>query len=145
MPDQRIKGQEVFVAVIIDGQLETRIDAVQSATITPKFEKLEEDYIGETTTRYDEIYKGVDVSLELHLTNQQAMILATAIRQRAKRRAGGATRIDVSGSFLFPGGDFPTLAIPDVFFEDIPFEVGGRSEYVNVTLTGSASDYELLT
>lgn len=145
MPDQRIKGQEVVMSIIVDGQLETRIDSIQSAEITLRFDKLEEDYLGETTTRYDEIYKGIDISIDMHLTNQQAFVVGDAIRQRATRRAGGATRIDVSGTFAFPNGDFPTIAAVDVFFEDFPVSIGARDEYVSVTLSGSASDLEFIT
>ena len=34
MAEQRIKGQEVVVAVILDGQLQTQIDSIQSAEFT---------------------------------------------------------------------------------------------------------------
>jgi len=144
MPQQRIKGQEVSISIIQDGSLLTRIETIQSATIEFVLDQLEEGYLGEVSNRYDAIFNGVKVEVEGHLTNQQAIELAEAIVARAQRRAGGAVRLDVAGSFAFPNGDFPTIAIADVYFESVPFEIGGRDEYVSFSLTGMASDYRIL-
>ena len=144
MPTQRIKGQEVYVSVLVDGSLQTRIDSIQSSDFEFELDLNEEGYLGETSDRFDSIYKGVSFTLEGHATNQQFLELTKAIISRAQRREGAPTRVDVAGSFAFPGGDFPTLAITDVQFESIPISIGGRNEYVQFTLTGKGSDFQIL-
>ena len=142
---QRIKGQEVIISIIVDGELQTRIDSIQDASIEFDLEILNEGYLGETADRYDEIFNGVSFECSYHLSNQQALILAQAIANKAQRRAGGAVRIDVAGTFAFPNGDFPSLLLPDLSFGAIPFDVGGRGEYVKGSLTGKGSGFKIVT
>ncbi len=58
---QRIKGQEIEVRLIVDGVLQSTLTDIRSFEVTPKLEKLEEQYLGETTMRYDEIFNGLVV------------------------------------------------------------------------------------
>jgi hypothetical protein len=144
MAGPRIKGQEVFISILSDGQLQARIDSIQSCDIEFELDLLEENYLGETATRYDSIFNGVAVTIEGHATNTQSLDLTEAIIARAQRRTGGAVRIDVAGSFKFPNGDFPTIAIVDVFFESVPISTGAREEFVSFTLTGKASEFKII-
>jgi len=144
MPVQRIKGQEVFLSIIADGSLQTRIDTIQSADFEFELDLLEENYLGETSTRYDSIYNGVMVTVEGHATNAQFLELTQAIIQRASRRAGAASRIDIAGSFAFPNGEFPTITVEDLFFESVPVNTGARDEYVTFTFTAKGADFQIL-
>ncbi len=144
MPQQRIKGQETVVTVMLDGQLQARIDSISDAEVTFELEILEEGYLGETANRYDSIFNGMTIRAVGHLTNTQLITLAEAIVARAQRRAGGAVRIDMALSLVFPGGDLVTIAIPDVQFQSIPVSDGGREEYVQWTLEAKASEFELI-
>lgn len=144
MPQQRIKGQETVVTVMLDGQLQARIDSISDAEVTFELEILEEGYLGETANRFDSIFNGMTIRAVGHLTNIQLIELANAIVQRAQRRAGGAVRIDMALSLVFPGGDLITIAIPDVQFQSIPVADGGREEYVQWTLEAKASEFELI-
>lgn len=144
MPAQRIKGQEVSIAITVDGALQTQIDTIQSAEIEFELDLLEEGYLGETSDRVDSVFKLMRVQVTGHANSQAYMELADAIAARAQRRAGGAVRIDVVGSFAFPNGDFPSIVIPDVFFEGIPFNIGARDEYIEFTLSGKGSDYAII-
>lgn len=144
MPQQRIKGQETVVTVMLDGQLQARVDSITDAEVTFELEILEEGYLGETANRYDSIFNGMTIRAVGHLTNTQLITLAEAIVSRAQRRAGGAVRIDMALSLVFPGGDLITIAIPDVQFQSIPVSDGGREEYVQWTLEAKASEFELI-
>jgi hypothetical protein len=144
MPAQRIKGQEVSIAITLDGALQTQIDTIQSADIEMELDLLQEGYIGETSDRVDSVYKTISISVTGHANSQAYIELADAIARRAQRRSGGALRIDLVGTFAFPNGDFPSLVIPDVFFESIPFNIGGRDEYVEFTLSGRGSNYTII-
>jgi hypothetical protein len=145
MSQPAIKGQEVSISITVGGALQTQIDSVQSAEIEWELDLLEEGYLGEFSDRVDNVFKLMRVSLTVHLTSEDYLALADAIVARAQRRAGGAPQIDVIGTFRFPNGDIPTLLIPDVSFESIPLNIGGRDEYVEQTLSGKASSYQLLT
>lgn len=144
MPTQRIKGQEVFLSILVDGVLQVRIDTIQSADFEFEMDLLEEDYLGETSTRYDSIFKGVAITVEGHATNQQFLDLTRAVVQRAQRRAGAPVRIDIAGSFAFDNGDFPTIAVQDIYFESVPIQTGARDEYVSFTFTAKGSDFQVL-
>lgn len=144
MPQQRIKGQEVSIAITVDGALQTQIDTIQSAEIEFELDLLEEGYLGETSDRVDSVFKLIRIQITGHTNSQAYIELADAIAARAQRRAGGLVRVDLVGSFAFPNGDFPSIVIPDVFFEGIPFNIGARDEFVEFTLSGKASDYALI-
>lgn len=143
MPQQRIKGQETIITIIKDGDLQARIDSISDSEISFDLEILEEGYLGETGNRFDAIFNGMTIRLTGHLTNKQMIDLTEAIVNRAKRRAGGAGRIDIATTLVFPGGDLVNIGIPDVQFGAFPFNTGGRSEYVQFTIEGKASDFEI--
>ena len=141
---QRIKGQEVTLSVSIDGQPQLTIDTIQSAEIEWEVELLEEGYLGETSNRVDSVFNLIRVMIEGHINNQSYLELADAIAARARNRTGSPIRFDIVGSFAFPNGQFPSVVIPDVYFDAIPFNIGARNEFVSFSLTGKASDYTII-
>lgn len=144
MPLQRIKGQETIMTVQRDGEPQLRIDSIQDAEVTFEMEVLEEGYLGETANRYDAIYNGMSIRLAGHLTNRQLIDLTEAIVLKAQRRTGGAVRIDVAMTLVFPGGDLVTILIVDVHFQSVPVTDGAREDYVGFTLEGKASEFQLI-
>jgi len=141
---QRLKGQEVTLSIILDGAVQTTIDTIQSSEIEWEIELLEEGYLGETSNRVDSVFNLIRVMVEGHTNSQSYLELADAIASRARNRTGGALRIDIVGTFAFPNGQLPSVVIHDVFFENIPFNIGARNEFVSFSLTGKASDYKLI-
>lgn len=141
---QRVKGQDTSLIIMVDGNLQTRIDTISSAEFEFEMTLLEEEYLGETAMRYDSIYNGIRVEMEYHMTAQQAMELADSIARRARRQAGAPVRIDLLGTFFFPNGDTPSLQLTDLYFDSMPFEIGSRQDYVSGTFTAKCSDYEIL-
>lgn len=144
MPGQRIKGQETIVSIIKDGDLQVRIDSITETTTTFMLELLEEEYLGDISSRYDSIFKGMKVSLSGHCTNKQFLELTDSIVRKAQRRAGGAVRIDIATTWVFPNGDLVSVNLPDVHFGEVPVETGSRSGYVQFSLEAQGGDYELL-
>ena len=144
MPLQRIKGQETIITILKDGELQARIDSVSEAEVTFELDVLEEGYLGETSNRYDSIFNGMTIRVSGHMTNLQIVDLAEAIVNRAARRAGGATRIDIAITLIFPGGDLRTINIPDAQFQSVPISDGSRSDYVGFTLEAKASEFEFI-
>lgn len=140
----RILGQEVALIIQQDGELLTRIDSISSAEIEFEMELIEEGYLGEKSNRVDSVFNTMRVKMEGRCNSQAYFDLANAIVARAQRRAGGAVRIDIVGSFAFPNGEFPSIAIPDVHFQSIPFSIGSRAEHVSFSLEGKASGYTII-
>lgn len=144
MAEQRIKGQETILTIVKDGELQARIDAVTETEITLMLETTEEGYLGETSNRYDTLFKGCKIRSSGHMANRQIIDFANDIVRKAQRRSGGAIRIDMSTTFVFPNGDLVTVAFSGLEFGEIPFNVGGRGEYVTWSLEGMTGDYDLI-
>jgi len=143
MADQRIKGQEVEVLLVVDGDVQDTVTDVRSFEVAAKLELKEEGYLGEKTNRYDEIFNGVRGRVELHFENSDVFSTIQSIIDRAKRRTPG-TQINIKATLNFPNGDRPRVMIPDAFFGEVPISFGSRSDYGTVGLDFSASDISIL-
>lgn len=136
---QRIKGQECNLLLVQDGQPLDTITDVRSFEITAKLDVLEEGYLGETTVRLDEIFKGCKGKITLHFENKDVFDLITSITARARRRTPGL-KINAKVTLNFPNGDRPRVQIKNLFFGDIPMNFAGRSDYGEVTLDFQVED-----
>lgn len=144
MPQSRLKGQDTIITVLKDGDLQAKIDSITNTEVTFELDILTENYLGETSERYDTIFKGMTFKVEGHMTNKQAIEVSDSIVAKAQRRAGGAVRIDMATTLIFPNGDLVTISVPDLSFQSIPITQGGREEYVSFSWEGKASEYELI-
>lgn len=133
MADQRIKGQEVEVLLLLDGEVQDTITDVRSFEVAPKLETKEEGYLGEKTNRYDEIFNGVRGRLELHFENDDVFDLIFAIIDRATRRTPGI-QINIKATLSFPNGDRPRVLVSNAFFGEIPINFASRGDYGTVGL-----------
>lgn len=141
---QRLKGQETEVILVVNGNPQATITDVRSFEIAAKTEVLEEGYLGETTDRYDEIFKGTRGRIELHIENEDILALFAEIIDRARRRTPG-TQINIKTTLNFPNGDRPLVMVNDAFFGELPLNFASRSDYGTVTLDFQASDVTFIT
>lgn len=133
----RIRGQETQVRITLNNQILRTITAVESLTITANVSLLEKDYLGETTTRLDEIFKGASFEMSFDPESTDFLKLVQAIVDRASRRtAQSNVHINIVATFTFPNGQRPRVTIGDCKFNDIPVTSGGRDQYTNVKLSG---------
>jgi len=139
MPNLRVKGQDVEVAVLQAGEQVAALTDVRSFEVTPQIETTQEGYLGETTDRYDDIFKGVSLSMEVHLETQDIFKFWTAVLDRAQRRDPTLT-INIKATLNFPNGETPRLVLKDVYFGPMPLNFGGRSEYGSVRIEGKCSN-----
>lgn len=144
MGQLRVKGQEVKIVWTGPNGLEEGMDAVQNFRATFEMEVLTENYLGRTTSDYDDIFNGVDISMDIHLHAAEYMRFARRVLDRAKRRDPANGQFNVMATLNFPTGERHRIVIQDVFFGEIPFNVGGRAEYVQSTIQGKASQYKFL-
>lgn len=140
---QRIRGQEVKVYVLQDGAKNMTLTDVRSFSITPKFTKLEEQYLGETSKRYDELFDGVDFDMELHVEDLGVIDFIAFIRARAVDRKS-QSKVNIQADIQFASGAVRTVLLSDCYFENMPLNVGSRSDYVTFKIAGSSTDFEKL-
>lgn len=145
---QRIRGQEVKIYVLVNGanvlQGENHGSPdVRSFSITPKFTKLEEQYLGETSKRYDELFDGVDFDMEMHIEDNGVLNFISKVRERATDRTN-KTEINIQSDLQFANGVKKTVLLTGCFFENMPLNIGSRSDYVTFKISGSCTDFEVL-
>lgn len=139
MSDQRIKGQEVEILLVQDGNIQSTITDIHSFEVGAKLELLQEGYLGETTDRYDEVFKGMRGRIEYHVENGDFLNLMLAFINRAKRRTPG-TIINVKATLNFPNGQSPRLIFSNIFSGEQPIGVPGRPNYVTYGMEFACSD-----
>lgn len=133
----RVRGQEVQVRISLNNQILRTITAVENFTVTANISLLEKDYLGDTTTRLDEIFKGASFELSFDPESTDFLKLTKAVMDRASRRtAQSAVHINIVATFNFPNGQRPRVTLPDCKFNDIPIAAPARDQYGNVKLTG---------
>lgn len=137
----RIKGQDVTVSIVNgSNQVAQFANDIRNFELTPKFEKLEEQYLGQTSKKYDDIFHGVDFKFDMHLEKNSALAFIDLVKARASSRSGGTkSTVNIQATLNFPNGP-KTVTLAECYFEDMPLSVGGRSEYVQFTVSGSCAD-----
>ena len=138
---QRIKGQEISATILVNGVEQATLRDIKNLSITPNFDKLAEGYLGETSDRYDEIFKGVGFEMEVHLEDDSAIKFIETVKDRAQRRTPGVV-INIFATLNFANGSRPRIIMQDCFFADMPFNVGSRADYASVKLSGSCTDFK---
>lgn len=141
----RLKGQETDIRMLRNGSPTQVAKATSNFSMTDELEVLEEEYIGETTSRYDDIYKGTSFNFEIHLEDGAPFDLRTQAIGRAQRRGGeAAARFDIAFVGGLPDGTIKSLTLVDVKFGSVETTVGGRSEFVTMKFEGSCSSVQTI-
>lgn len=136
---QRIKGQEVSISVITNGQPVDSLETAKSLDFTFKLEILQEGYLGETTDRYDSVYKGVSGNVEFHYSNAAPLNLAVGLIQKARRREAN-TKVNIKATLAFPSGRRARIIFRDVEFGELPFGFSSRSDYGTFKVSFACSE-----
>lgn len=140
---QRIKGQEVEVLLVVDGVVQSTLTDVQSFEVMLDFETLQEGYLGEKSDRFDEVYKGVSGSMDLHNSSPDMWDFFEAVKDRAQRQSPG-TVVNVKATLNYPSGERRRAIMQDVFFEGMGIAFGSRTEYGSTKLSFKGSEYRTL-
>lgn len=139
MAQQRIKGQEVEVLLVVNGEVQDTITEVQNFSVTRELSTTEEGYLGEKSNRFDEFYNGYSGSMDVHFATPQVFDLMQSIQDRAQRREPG-TVINIKATLNFPSGERRRVLMQDAYFDSIPMNFGGRGEYGSVSLNFKGAD-----
>lgn len=138
MADQRIKGQETEIILVANNQPQLLLNTIKDFEFSFDLEILSEGYLGETTERKDSVFKGITGKLTLHMNNQQPLLLAAQLVDKARRRLPGF-QVNIKTTLNFPNGQRPKIVIPDVEIGQLPFGFPAREQYVNLSLNYAAS------
>jgi len=139
MASQRIKGQEVEVLVLVNGQVQNTLLNNKSFEFMMQTETLEEGYLGEKTDRYDEIFKGFSGSGEFDNSEAGLSDFFLAIQNRAARRNPG-TIVNIKATLNYPNGDRKRWIFQDCFFDPMGLSFGGRDQYGSTKLDFKCSN-----
>lgn len=139
---ERVRGQENFILITVNGQLRDRIDSITEFEYTAELETQEEQFLGETTPRFDSISKGTSIRIGGQLANEDFFSLQDAITAVAERRNGTTTQIDIGSTYVFPNGETVNLAFRNVFFGAIPVNTGSREDFITWNLEGKCQRVE---
>ena len=139
----RLKGQEVSIKWLIDGNVDEEVDTIKDCEVTIDKELLEEKYLGETAKQYDSVYSGVKCSGTMHVRRAKILRIIAKDVQKARKRAGGFTQVDITVSLAMPDGEIVTIIIESVEFGPWPISIGGSAEFVEVKWECSGSEFRL--
>lgn len=142
MANQRIKGQEVEISVLVDGVTSTFTD-INSFEMSSVTETTEEGYLGEKGNRYDEFYKGWTASIKMHNGNGEIFKFQGIIKDRAQRRTP-AVQINIKATLNFPNGDRSRVILNDAFFDEMGVAFGSRDAYGETNLSAKGTDFRVL-
>lgn len=140
----RLIGQDTSLVIIKDKIPLVTIDTIKSCEVTFMTEILKEQFLGETTDRHDEIFRGMAGKCEAQLSSKDLFVLATQIANRARNRQV-PVRINIKSTFQFSDGDRAIFIIPDCKFGNIPITNKGRTDYVDIVLDYNADDFQFIT
>jgi hypothetical protein len=140
---QRVKGQSVSVVVLQDGAPLEEISFGRSIEMNFRTELLQEGYLGETTDRYDTIYRGIGGRIEFHFDSAEVFNLITSIIDKARRRDPGV-RFNIKFTVSFPAGGKVRVIAKDAEFGELPIAFGSRADYGTFNLEYGASEARVL-
>lgn len=139
MTQQRLKGQEVSIRIIQDGNVANSIDSVGTFGDTTDFEIKSDGFLGEPVNRFDEILNGYGGDFEIQVTTSAWILLQQSIRARATRQ-NPTIVFNIVRTDLFPSGDSLIITYSDVHWGEQPTSIGGRGEYVKIKAAFKCSE-----
>ena len=136
----RIKGQEVEILLVVNGEIQSALTDIQSFEFNQELETTEEGYLGEKGNRYDEFYKGYSGSVSLHNHSPDLFTFFDFVKDRAQRREPG-TIVNIKATLNYPSGERQRVLLQDAFFDTMGLSFGSRSEYGATTLNFKGTEF----
>lgn len=140
---QRLKGQEVEVSMLIDGEPQEALQFARSLEFRFMTQRKEEGYLGETTQRFDTIFNGVQGKLQFHQDRPVPFNIIRAIISKARRREPG-TQFNIRSTLSYSNGQRARVVFRDCEFGELPISAGSRQDYVGFELDFACSEAQVL-
>lgn len=139
MANKRLRGEQVTIKLIQNGAPVEDWRAIASGSLTCKNDVLEEEFLGETAPRFDAIFKGWSMDLELQMESAAEETFVDAVQAKNQRRAGAPVRFDIVWTNSYPTGQVTLRVLEDIEFGEFKIDAGGRADYVKLSFDGSCS------
>lgn len=143
MTAQRVKGQEVEIAITSGGVIQDTLTDIHNFNVEFESEVKSQGYLGEKTDRKDDIYHGVKFDFEMHTHSQDWLHFIIAIHDRQKRNTPNLV-INIGAVLFYPNGDEPQIFIPDAKFGAQAVSTASRADYTNKKIQGEADDMAVM-
>lgn len=135
---KRIRGQETFVQLVVDGNLLAgSFMKVENFKITPRADLVDSEFLGETEQDPDIIFHGYDFSFQIHEVDDSALDLWDNIV--ATLTAGGPQpriNVIVTKRFRDPGVRAKTQTLQNAVMKLDSEGYDKRSDYVKAAFSG---------
>lgn len=139
----RAKGQNVIVRIVVGGEEQSALEFVNSASITFNTGIIDEDYLGEKTTRHAATFNGLSGQLECNIGSADYLKFIDAYVQKARDQVSN-TAFDLRMTLELDGSS-PTITLPDCVFGEMDINASDRKDFVKSSIPFSASTYILVT
>lgn len=142
----RYAGQEGSLTLINSTTQEQLLPTInlESTSFGFPFELTKKQFIGKTGPTYREFADGWELEFKFEPDNADEIV---AYANAVKAKAEGASTDEFAFQVRFASPDGPTLQITfrDGHFEGLPFELGGRTEFLTGTHKVKGEVYKIQT
>lgn len=125
----KVKGQNCVLKLIVDGSVVQEADSFVSLEETRDGELIEDEYLGEVTKDYDELFHGYKLNITGHMRRADWLVFDDQLSQRMKYQSGGLTKVDLMQVITFPDtGEIRTTTYLDLKAGPRRVNYGSRSD-----------------
>lgn len=135
---QRVRGQEVTLQVIVDGDVKKgTFTKAMNFNLTPRTDVVETPFLGEVEDDLDIQHHGFDFDFELHQQDDKAYaLMQTIVGREQDRLAHPNVNVVVTIGFRSLSEPSVTFVLEQCFMKMDSFGFGGRKEYVTSKFSG---------
>lgn len=140
---QRVKGQEIFLRLVVNNKVNDQIGPFLDLEVELRKEIIEGEYLGQTTTYFDDVFKGCQLKAKYHMRNAKILKIIDQDIRRARYMTGALVRLDMIADIVFPGLVVPYRFL-DCRLDTHPITVSDRKAYLEGTMTMFCSEQPTL-
>lgn len=144
MADLRVAGQDTNLLITAGTKVLDTLTNVRSTSVTFEFERKEEEFLSEFSSRYDEFFKGATGDAEMQVSSPQQFDLLKMVKDRAQRRTA-AVSINLKTTLRFPStGRSVRVMLTGISFGNFPLRMPGRTEYATFGLDFATGEVDII-
>lgn len=125
----RLKGQEVSIRVVDNGNVVASLDSIASFNEEMKSEIKEDGFLGESTNRFDDIHNGYGGDFEFQFRRADWANFQLRVQARQERRNPNIV-FNVVRSDIYPDGSTTVYTYVDAKWGPMTSSVGSRADFV---------------
>jgi hypothetical protein len=144
MPELRLRGEDMQLRLTRGKAIVRTYTAIESMEWIINTEIIQKGYLGEGADRFDEIYRGTSLNMQLDVESEEAFQIMETIARRAQSRSA-ADYIQINGIFVanLANGKRPRVTVIDLKFADPSIGSANREAYVAQRLNGKSSKFKV--